>query len=101
MVLFAILRAPHDAAYCNAGPIHWRINVALEGDELRLDSYQVYLYPSGVGVTKPISFIPLFSELLNIVKTYISLWISRLYLTRVSAAELQWHLTNMNVIQRI
>ena len=55
----------------------------------------------GVGVTKPISSVPLFSELFSIVKTHISYWMSRLYLTGVTAAQLRWHLSNINVIQII
>ena len=53
-----------------------------------------------VGVTKPISSIPLFSEFFNIVKTRVSYWISRLYLTGVTTAELRWHLSNINVIKK-
>ena len=36
-----------------------------------------------------------------IVKTNVSYWISRLYLAGVAAAQLQWHLSNTNVIQVI
>ena len=54
----------------------------------------------GVGVTKPISSVPLFSDIFNIVKTHIMYRISRLYLAGVAAAQLRWHLPNMNVIQR-
>ena len=43
----------------------------------------------GVGVIKPISSIPLYSNFCSIVKTHLRYWISR------------WHLSNMNVIQRI
>ena len=53
------------------------------------------------GVTKPISSVPLFSEIFSIVKTHVSYWISRLYLTGVAAAQLRWHLSNINVIQII
>ena len=56
---------------------------------------------SGVGVTKPISSVPLFSEIFSIAKTRVSYWISRLYLTGVAAAQLRWHLSNINVIQII
>ena len=42
--------------------------------------------PSGVGVIKPISSVPLFSEIFSIVKTRVSYWISRLYLAGVAAA---------------
>ena len=38
---------------------------------------------SGVGVTKPISYVPLLSEFFSIVKTNFSYWISCLYLEGV------------------
>ena len=47
---------------------------------------------TGVGVTKPIFII---------VKPHISCWLSRFYLTVVTAAQLRWHLWNINTIQRI
>ena len=53
----------------------------------------------GVGVTKPIFSVPLFSTSSVIVKTSVSYWISRLYLAGVAAAQLRRHLSNMNVIQ--
>ena len=56
---------------------------------------------SGVGVTKAISSVPLFCEFFSIFKTNVSYWISRLYLASVAAAQLRWHLSNMNVIRRI
>ena len=44
-----------------------------------------YPYCSGVGVTKLISYIPLFSEFFSIVKTHDSCWISRsCYIWQVS-----------------
>ena len=55
----------------------------------------------GVGVTKPISSVPLFFRYFSIVKTEVSYRIARLYLTGVAVAQLRWHLSNMNVIQRI
>ena len=55
----------------------------------------------GVGVTKPIFSVPLFSTFSVIVKTNVSYWISRSYLAGVAAAQLRWHLSNMNVIQGI
>ena len=55
----------------------------------------------GVGVTKPIFSVPLFSTSSVIVKTNVSYWISRLYLAGVAAAELRWHLSNMNVVHGI
>ena len=55
----------------------------------------------GVGITKPNSFTPLFSEFFTIVETHISYWISRLYLTCVTEAQLWWQMSTINVIQRI
>ena len=52
----------------------------------------------GVGVTKPISSVPLFSHFCIIIKIPLTCWISRLYLTGVTAARLRWYLSNMNVI---
>ena len=40
-------------------------------------------------------------SIFTIVKTQPSWWILRLCLIRVTAAELQWHVSNMNVIQGI
>ena len=37
----------------------------------------------------------------SILKTHVSYWISPLYFTGVTAAELRWHLSNMNVIKII
>ena len=59
-----------------------------------------YLLPGskpspGVGVTKIISSVPLFCVIFSIVKTHVSYWISRLYLTGVAAAQLWWHLSDM------
>ena len=44
----------------------------------------------GVGVTKPIFSVPLFSKFFSITKTYVD-W-------AVEAAQLRWHLSNINVI---
>ena len=52
------------------------------------------------GVTKPIPSFLLFSQSFSTVETHISYWISHLYLTGVTAAQLQWHLSNINMIQR-
>ena len=54
----------------------------------------------GVGVTKPISSVPLLSDIFDIVKSHITYWISCLYLAGVAAAQLRRYLPNMNVIQR-
>ena len=49
----------------------------------------------------PVNFAIWVPKCLSIIKTHFSYWISRLYLAGVDAAQLRWHLTNMNVIQRI
>ena len=54
-----------------------------------------------VGVTKPISTIPLFSHFLYIFKTHVIYWMSRLYLTGVAAAQLRGHPSKINLIRRI
>ena len=54
----------------------------------------------GLGVTKLIYSVPLFSEFCIIVKTRVSYQISRFYLTGVIATELRWHLLNMNVVKK-
>ena len=54
-----------------------------------------------VGVTKPISSVPLFSEFFSIVKTTVSYWKLHLYLAGVAAARVRWHLSNINVIETI
>ena len=48
-----------------------------------------------VGVSKPNSFAPSFSEIFSIVKTHASYCILRLYLAGVAAAQLRWHLASM------
>ena len=53
----------------------------------------------GVGATKPISSVPLFSKFFRTAKTHVSYWISRLYLAGIAAAQLRWHLSNMNVVE--
>ena len=56
---------------------------------------------TGLGVTKAISSIPLFSKFCRNLKTHISYWISRFYLTGVAADQLRWHLPNINVVHII
>ena len=51
------------------------------------------------GITKPISTVLLFFSFFSIVKTHIRYWISCLYLTGITAAELRWYLSDMNVIR--
>ena len=61
-----------------------------------MEEYQVKLdHVIMVGVTKPIFSIPLFSQILRLIKTLVTCMISR------SAAELRRHLTDMNVIESI
>ena len=60
-----------------------------------------YIYGPGVGVTEAISSVPLISRFFTIVKTLVTYWISCSYLTGVAAAQLRWHLSNINVIQII
>ena len=55
----------------------------------------------GVGVTKPIFSVPLFSQFFRIMKTVVTLKIPSSYLAGVSAAELRRHLANMNMIENI
>ena len=56
---------------------------------------------SWVGVTEPISSIPLLSEFFIIFQTHVRNWILHLCETGIAAAQLRWYLSNMNVIQRI
>ena len=56
---------------------------------------------TGMGATKPIFSVPLISEIFSFVKIHVSYWTSRLYFTGVAAAQLRWHLSNINVIQMI
>ena len=55
----------------------------------------------GMGVTEPISPVPLFSHFFRIIDLLGTYWISRSYLTGVSTPELRWHLPNLNAIERI
>ena len=50
-------------------------------------SRHLITYPSGVGVTKPTSSILSFSQFFTIVKTLVTSWISRSYLTGVTTAD--------------
>ena len=60
-----------------------------------------YRQQAWVGVTKPISSVPLISRFFTIVKTLVTYWTSCSYLTGVAAAQLRWHMSNMNVMQII
>ena len=79
----------------------------IHSTRFRLRAHQPYVtcFPSssqpGVGVTKPIFSVPLISRFFNIDKTLVTYWISCSYLTGVAAAQLRWHLSNMNVMQII
>ena len=48
----------------------------------------------GRGVTKAFSSVTLFSQLLRIIKTLITSWISHSYLAGITTAE-QWHISNI------
>ena len=77
---------------------HW-IRIALRKDYTVIKYLFIEYCTPGVGGTKPIFSVPLFSTFSVIVKTNVSYWISRSYLAGVAAAQLQRHLSNMNVIQ--
>ena len=62
---------------------------------------QTRLMNRGMGLSMPISTVPLFFEIVSIVKTYVRYWISRLYVTGIAAAQLRRHLPNIDVIQII
>ena len=55
----------------------------------------------GWGLLSQFFSILLFSTFSVIVKTNVSCWISHSYLAGFAAAQLRWHLSNMNVIQGI
>ena len=55
----------------------------------------------GVGVTKPICSVPLFSHFVLNDKTVVTCMISSSYLAGVTAAERRRHLANMNMIEII
>ena len=68
---------------------------------LLLQLIQRRTYRPGVGVTKLISSVPLFSEFFSVIKTHVIYWRPRLFFTGVTAAQLRWHLSNINVIKII
>ena len=53
---------------------------------------------SRVGLLSHIFLSRYFPPFIEISKQLVTYWISHSYLTGVTAAELQWHLSNMNVI---
>ena len=55
----------------------------------------------GAGATETIFSVPLISDLVSIVKTRITSWIPRKYLTGVAVARLWLHLPIMNVIKKM
>ena len=63
----------------------------------RYEFFKWHARCAGLGVTKPIFSVPLFSTFSVIAKTNVSYWISRSYLAGVAAAQLRWHLSNMHV----
>ena len=94
-ILMEICHCIHYSPEEMAAMIEWHTVPALSVSGL------LTVYAPGVGVTKPISSVPLFSQFFIIVKTYFSCYISRLYLTGVAAAQLRGHLSNINVIPGI
>ena len=111
--LSARLQCPHCYRAGYSPVLHWAIDISViasqTSNNLTVHSNQTRRKRSikapknrpGVGVTKPLSSVPLFSGFLSIVKPHVSYWISRLYLAGVAAALLRWHLSNMDVIRRI
>ena len=69
-------------------------------NQLRTNWYHNY-NKTGVGVTKPIFSVPLFSHFFRMIKTVVTCMISSSYLAGVTAAKLQRHLANMNMIEII
>ena len=51
------------------------------------ETSQQHVFATGMGVTKPILFVPLFFSSSIIAKTNVTQWISRLYLAGVTAAQ--------------
>ena len=84
------------ASYAEDVSIWWRHH-----DFSSTDPFCCATSPPGVGVPKSISSVPLFSQFFSGVRTHVSYWISRLYLTGVAVAQLRGHLSNIHVIQRI
>ena len=64
-------------------------------------AWQSIRHCPGVGVTKHISPIPLFSQFFRIIRILVSFLISHSNLTGVTTAELWWYLSNMNGNWRI
>ena len=64
------------------------------------DQLQLWSGP-GVGVTKPIFSVPLFSQFFRMIKTVVTWMISSSCLAGVTAAELRRHLANMNIVESI
>ena len=59
------------------------------------DVHDEILNRSGMWVMKPISAVSSFSQFIRIIKTPVTYWISRSYLTCVAETQLEWHLSNM------
>ena len=57
--------------------------------------------PQGWGLLSQFPPFRYFLSFFSVVRTHVSYWISRLYLTGVAAAQLRGHLSNIHVIQRI
>ena len=79
-------------------PVTWARNISWQ----KCNNLDRHLpFSAGVRFTKTNSSFPSFSRFFWITKILAIYWISRSYLTGVTAAKLQWHLSNMNEIQRI
>ena len=63
--------------------------------------YFISIFSTGVGLLSQFLSIPLFSFFFRMIKIPVVCMISCSYLAGVTAAGLWWHLSNMNVIQRI
>ena len=53
------------------------------------------------GLLSQFPSFPYFPSFFSALSNHVDHWISRLHLTGVTTAQLWWHLSNMNVIQRI
>ena len=83
-----------------------------KGSTILYHSIKLHILAIAISITYTVSVIMLewgllsqfpllFFSLFSIAKILVSFWISRSYLTSVTSAQLQWHLSNMNVMQRI
>ena len=90
----------------SADTVCWNVRIQNKGrlfvSRCRPSVWRNYICTSsGVGVSKQIFFVSLFSEFFNNVKRHVKYGISRLYFTCAVAAQLRWCLPNINVIRII